>query len=57
MPIPVEEKTIKAFKKQHDGEPELGAMDSDDKVSISLSCLCVRLSVQASALVVAACQL
>ena len=29
--IPVAEKRIKAFKKRHDGEPELGGMDSDDE--------------------------
>ena len=31
MAIPVAGKRIKAFKKQHDGEPELGGMDSDDE--------------------------
>ena len=31
MAIPVAGKRIKAFKKRHDGEPELGGMDSDDE--------------------------
>ena len=31
MAIPVAGKRIKAFKKRHDGEPELGGMDNDDE--------------------------
>ena len=31
MAILVAGKRIKAFKKRHDGEPELGGMDSDDE--------------------------
>ena len=31
MAIPVVGKRIKAFKKQHDDEPDLGDMDSDDE--------------------------
>ena len=31
MAIPVAGKRIKAFKKRHDGEPDLGDMDSDDE--------------------------
>ena len=31
MAIPVVGKRIKAFKKRHDDEPDLGGMDSDDE--------------------------
>ena len=31
MAIPVGGKRIKVFKKRHDGEPELGGIDSDDE--------------------------
>ena len=31
MVIPVAGKRIKAFKKRHDGEPDLGGLDSNDE--------------------------
>ena len=31
MAIPVAEKRVKAFKKRHEHEPDLGGMDSDDE--------------------------
>ena len=31
--IPVAGKIVKAFKKRHEGEPDLGSMDGDDWLS------------------------
>ena len=33
MTIPVARKQIKAFKKRHDDEPDLGGLDSNDEQS------------------------